>query len=126
MGSGFTRHLSSTTTPSIFNKNSDKLHPAEVVHTYNQSCRGLTEKLKCEARQASREKYHCKIKDDYKKYNSQLPQPAECLRHSSKVVTSLIKKRSSPRLFLKYFSAARRSPSRKTVTTGRWTIPEHP
>ncbi|KAK9244580.1 hypothetical protein V1506DRAFT_507350 [Lipomyces tetrasporus] len=59
----------------LLNQNSDKLHPAEVVHTYKQSQKGVTEQINREARQASRQKYHHNIKEEYKKYCSEQPIP---------------------------------------------------
>ncbi|KAK9318961.1 hypothetical protein V1517DRAFT_83004 [Lipomyces orientalis] len=59
----------------LLNQNSDKLHPAEVVHTYKQSQKGVTEQINREARQASRQKYHRNIKEEYQKYCSEQPIP---------------------------------------------------
>ncbi|KAK9234368.1 hypothetical protein V1525DRAFT_422310 [Lipomyces kononenkoae] len=59
----------------LHNDNSDKLHAADVLRAYKQPQNGVTEQINREARQASRQKYHHKIKDEYKNYCSERPIP---------------------------------------------------
>ncbi|KAK9344708.1 hypothetical protein V1522DRAFT_393290 [Lipomyces starkeyi] len=60
----------------LLNEHRSKLQPTEVVQTFKQSRRGVTEKLNREARQASRHKYHCKSRTSIKKYSSQQQIPS--------------------------------------------------
>ncbi|KAK9350921.1 hypothetical protein V1523DRAFT_428546 [Lipomyces doorenjongii] len=54
----------------LLNESGFELQPAELVTTFNQSQKGITAKLNRAAGRASREKYHQKIKEEYKGYCS--------------------------------------------------------
>ncbi|KAK9240005.1 hypothetical protein V1525DRAFT_386013 [Lipomyces kononenkoae] len=67
--------LQRKTMTELLNEYRTNLQPTEVVQIFKQSNRGITEKLNRDARRSSRQKYHSKIKDEYKKHSSQQPIP---------------------------------------------------